>query len=332
MVQVLGSVLIVSLIVPEALGITCPGLGDFNSDGAFVDFPEPTCPGDPNLELSYTMYSTSGGNDQGIVFDRNSVPSNFNPSWKTLFVVHGWNSNADAGWMADIKNRLLANFDANCVVVGWGGPGGSETIQYGESASTTRTVGAESAEVMMNLITNGGGDAGLMHCTGHSLGAHVCGHFGRWAAARGMKPDRCTGMDPAGPLFAPNSNRSVGLYTDCAQFVDIINTDWTSGSTPHPDEPALVLGHQNYFPNDGHDQPGCTLDSCSHSIAHDYFVESVGNDCFVARESCSATNDLPGSCSPCGHDCGQMGYGASRNTADGIYRLETVADAPYCIG
>ena len=52
-------------------------------------------------------------------------------------------------------------------------------------------------QVMMNLITNGGGDAGLMHCTGHSLGAHVCGHFGRWAAARGMKPDRCTGNDDA---------------------------------------------------------------------------------------------------------------------------------------
>lgn len=330
MAQFIIIVLASTLLVSTVLGITCPGLGDFNSDGAFVEFPEPTCPGDPSLELSYTMYST--GNPQGVVFDRNSVPSNFNPAWKTLFVVHGWNNNANAGWMADIKDRLLANFDANCVIVGWGGPGGAENIQYGESASTTRTVGAETAEVMMNLITNGGGSASLMHCTGHSLGSHVCGHLGRWAAARGMRPDRITGMDPAGPMFASNTNRSVGLYTDCAGLVDIINTDWTSGSTPQPDEPALVLGHQNYFPNDGHDQPGCALDSCSHSIAHDYFLESIGNDCFIARESCTATNDLPGSCSACGYDCGLMGYGTSRSIADGIYRLETVANAPYCIG
>ena len=100
-------------------------------------------------------------------------------------------------------------------------------------------------------------------------------------------------MDPAGPLFAPNTNRSVGIFTDCGDFVDIIHTDWSSGSTPRPSDPALTLGHQDYFPNDGHDQPGCGSDSCSHSIAHDYFLESIGNDCFIARETCTASNDLP---------------------------------------
>ena len=81
----------------------------------------------------------------------------------------------------------------NAVVVGWGGEGGAQNINYTESASTTRTVGAEAAEVVINLIRSGGGNRSLMHCTGSSLGAHVCGHMGRWAADQGHKPGRITG-------------------------------------------------------------------------------------------------------------------------------------------
>ena len=41
-----------------------------------------------------------------------------------------------------------------------------------------------------------------------------------------------SGLDPAGPNFASNPDRTVGIYSDVADFVDIIHTDRTLGSTP----------------------------------------------------------------------------------------------------
>jgi len=100
-------------------------------------------------------------------------------------------------------------------------------------------------------------------------------------------------MDPSGPLFATNSNRSVGLYIDCANFVDIISTSDTFGSTPEPSEQSLVLGHQNYFPNNGTDQSGCSMTSAAIEWHGIFFLDSFDKDCLVARENCSETNDLP---------------------------------------
>ena len=65
----------------------------------------------------------------------------------------------------------------NVVIVGWSG--GAQSIDYPWSASNTRVVGAYSAEIARNLINNGGAATSRMHCAGHSLGSHCCGHFGK---------------------------------------------------------------------------------------------------------------------------------------------------------
>ena len=52
------------------------------------------------------------------------------------------------------------------------------------------------------------------------------------------------GMDPAGPKFITNLDRTVGLWYDCAEFVDVIHTTNSMGSTPNPGGENITLGHQ----------------------------------------------------------------------------------------
>ena len=55
---------------------------------------------------------------------------------------------------------------------------------------------------------------------GHSLGAHVCGFFGK--NIKGL--DCIIGLDPAGPIFGQNSN-SNRLSRNDAKIVHVIHTN-----------------------------------------------------------------------------------------------------------
>ncbi len=60
--------------------------------------------------------------------------------------------------------------------MGWGNA--ANILNYPKSASTTRTLGAEVALIIENLVTNGGANYDLVWCVGHSLGAHLFAHAG----------------------------------------------------------------------------------------------------------------------------------------------------------
>ena len=63
------------------------------------------------------------------------------------------------------------------------------------------------------------------------------------------------GLDPTGPLFE-NHDSKVGLYKDCATFVDVMHTQ---GIDPIVHLGTMkVLGHMDFYPNGGGYQPGCT--------------------------------------------------------------------------
>ena len=66
--------------------------------------------------------------------------------------------------------------DYNVIVVQW--DLGSDNLNYAQSASDTRSVGAYIGLVARNLIQHGGSQRSRLYCVGHSLGAHVCGHAG----------------------------------------------------------------------------------------------------------------------------------------------------------
>lgn len=66
---------------------------------------------------------------------------------------------------------------------------------------------------------------------------------------------RITGLDPAEPHFS-KAQRPVRLDRTAADYVDIVHTDASAfirgglGMTES-------IGHVDYFPNGGTDQPGC---------------------------------------------------------------------------
>lgn len=63
---------------------------------------------------------------------------------------------------------------------------------------------------------------------------------------------RITGLDPAGPLFKPNS--TVFLTKEDAEFVDVIHTDSGFYGT------SKALASVDFYPNDGvRAQSGCSI-------------------------------------------------------------------------
>lgn len=86
-----------------------------------------------------------------------------------------------------------------------------------------------------------------VHVIGHSLGAHIAGNIGRYFNG---SLGHVTGLDPALPLFLPNSPDS--LQSDAATFVDVIHTDYPVFGDITP------RGTADFYPNFGFaPQHGC---------------------------------------------------------------------------
>jgi len=319
-------------------------VGCFNDNSPFNQMPLPTCPNNMN-PLQYLMYTRTTRNT-GQVVSSTVVPAAFVATRRTVFIAHGWNSDGNSAWLAPMKNAFLDREDINVVVVNWGG--GAQILNYAQAASNTRTVGAYTALVMQNLISRGS-QASRLWCVGHSLGSHVCGHSGMKLP---QTLGRCTGMDPAGPLFEPQSNKQVGINQASAAFVDILHTDSRGVSALGT---LRDVGHIDFYPQGGSGQPGCLLgskfnddnihlwdsddptlyDGCSHSRAYQFMTESIKSDCFRATQRCTNYNTMPGSCSACGgcgaFPCAYMGYAAESScNRTGMYYLTVTANVPYC--
>jgi len=248
-----------------------------------------------------------------------------------------------------MKNAFLDREDINAVIVDWGGY--AQVLNYAQAASNTRATGAYLTTAYQNLLRVSGSNAGRMWCVGHSLGSHVCGHAGMRMPTN-QRLGRVTGMDPAGPLFEPQSDKRVGLNTGSAVFVDILHTDSRGLSALGT---LRDLGHIDFYPQGGSGQPGCFFknfynddniakwesddpelyDGCSHSRAYQFMIESIKADCFRATQRCSNFNTMPGSCSACGgcgaFPCAYMGYAAETScNRSGLYYLTVTSGAPYC--
>eukprot|EP00091_Calanus_sinicus_P025396 TRINITY_DN967_c0_g1_i11.p1 TRINITY_DN967_c0_g1~~TRINITY_DN967_c0_g1_i11.p1 ORF type:complete len:650 (-),score=100.52 TRINITY_DN967_c0_g1_i11:469-2394(-) len=98
---------------------------------------------------------------------------------------------------------------------------------YYQNACTTAKMG----ELLAKLITamkDEFANIEYVHGIGHSLGAHLMGNIYNFG---GVKLERLSGLDPAGPCFEGSSRdiqivgRSWGVTKDSAFFVDNIHTD-----------------------------------------------------------------------------------------------------------
>ena len=183
-----------------------------------------------------------------------------------------------------MAHLFLSDGDYNVIRVDWGA---GSLPMYSQAVANTRVVGLEIAHLVNTMIDRYGLNPGDVHLLGHSLGSHVCGYAGEKIEGLG----RITGMDPAGPYFTGLPS-FVRLDPTDANFVEAVHTDADS---------ILVLGYGtgqpmgniDFYPNSGHDQPGCDpvnigIDSitdlgeagrefaaCSHDRSHRYVSDSL---------------------------------------------------------
>ena len=262
---------------------------------------------------------------------------------KTLFIIHGYIDKADKPFMWGMRDALLTREDVNVIAVNW--ENGADSLDYRQAAANARVVGAVIAEFMNNLFWTSFITYDKMHLIGHSLGAHVAGYAGERVSGTG----RITGLDPAGPFFE-DEDIKVRLDSSDADFVDVIHTDAEDflkigfGTTQ-------AMGHADFYPNGGADQPGCTDSilkhffslfegfdaakmsvTCNHRRAIYLFTESIVSSCSNMAYPCSSKDEFDlGICSFCipGITCATMGYNADP-TMHGTFYLSTTSSAPYC--
>ena len=93
------------------------------------------------------------------------------------------------------------------------------------------------------------------YCIGFSLGAHVCGFFGKILKERlgeKYKLTKIIGLDPAGPIFQyPFHSKKLRLHKDDAATVEIFHTN--AQTLGFRDQ----LGDVDYYINGGFLQPWC---------------------------------------------------------------------------
>ncbi|CAC5361735.1 PNLIP [Mytilus coruscus] len=162
------------------------------------------------------------------------------------------------------------------------------------------------------------------------------------------------GLDPAGPYFE-GTDKIVRLDQTDGTFVDAIYSD---GS------PLITLGfgmmqpvgHVDYYPNGGNNQPGCDKDpitnflvegslyeggkqyiACSHLRSYIYFTESINSRCPFNGYRCKDFDSFQkGLCTDCSNNnCGQMGFHADLHkpragTVNAKYYLDKSANGPFC--
>jgi len=274
----------------------------------------------------------------------------FNASKPTKFITHGFIDTGKLGWLKEFSQELLDYGDYNVFRIDWGG--GSLPL-YGQAAANCRVVGLEIGYLVNWMTEYYGLDPADVHIMGHSLGSHVSGYAGEQIPGLG----RITGMDPAGPYYT-NMPSFVRLDETDAVFVDAIHTDADSifllgyGS-------EMAMGNIDFYPNSGHDQPGCDpvsigidmikpgdyidddrqLVVCSHDRAIALMRDTVKQPCPYIAHECSDYDTFElgecGSCEDDNHRCSPAGIRATEYTHKDRVNVkmyfDTDEDPPYCL-
>ncbi|XP_054708873.1 pancreatic lipase-related protein 2-like [Uloborus diversus] len=286
-----------------------------------------------------------------IAGDKDSIlESDLDPENPVIFIVHGFmDSELYGPWMVSMKDEFLMSGEYNIIIVDWSG--GNKPPYY-QATANTRVVGAEIALMIQTLEKLKGIKREDCHIIGHSLGSHVAGYAGTRLKTLG----RITGCDPAEPYFQ-NMPPSVRLDPTDADFVDVIHSDATDimfigFGMSHK------VGHIDFFPNNGRNQPGCKTDkfksfiteglnegarrfaACNHQRSLDFMQHTINYKKIVpVGYECTDWKDfLDGKCAECGSDtkrCAIMGIRADEykqfrnNSIQHALYLKTSGKSPF---
>jgi len=208
-------------------------------------------------------------------------------------------------------------------------------ITYITPYENTIPVAKKTANIIKNLVKWNGLDVKTVTLIGHSLGAHTAGDTGmnlQRDQEVGEKPGKIIGMDPAGPGYRgitvpvadilndgknndnDNSDKDRRLDHTDADFVVAIHTDTDWLGNPNQ------LGHVDFYPNGGKDQPGCLTIVCDHGSSYKYVIESIESKTkFLATACESYSNYKDCECNNVLYPQLPMGYFTPKQTTvDGI--------------
>ncbi|XP_055941634.1 pancreatic triacylglycerol lipase-like [Argiope bruennichi] len=270
------------------------------------------------------------------------MDSNFDAGSPTKILIHGYNVKLLDGDVRFImKDELLKEGPYNVIIVNWTD---SNQFPYYQAFANGRVVGAQTAKLIELLMENQGLKPDSVHIIGHSLGGQVSG----WTGERVSGVGRITGLDPAGPFFQ-NAPNEVRLDVTDADFVDVIHSN---GGDNYIEGLGIkeAIGHMDFYPNGGSSQPGCfyhhnmtyemtdavdnyVTNSCAHSRANFYFVDSINRCTFMAVECESYASFEKGECDRNGTNVSVMGLGAQKiPDLEGSrkFYLKTDDESPFC--
>nr|XP_009688799.1 PREDICTED: lipase member H [Struthio camelus australis] len=311
--------------------------------------PEEACPAFTSLHLGSALIGTDlkvklmlyTRQNPNCAEQLNSTASKYlDITKKTTFIIHGYQlTGSPPLWIPDLVHLLLSVEDMNIILVDWNR--GATTLIYSNASRNCKKV----AEILKKLIDGmliDGASLDSFHMIGVSLGAHISGFVGQMYEG---KLGRITGLDPAGPLYRGKMPTERLDPTD-AQFVDVIHSD-TDGLGYRE-----ALGHIDFYPNGGTDQPGCpqTIFSGLQYFKGDHqrsvflFTSSLKKSCNITAYPCdSYRNYRNGQCTSCETfqplACPILGYYASKwksyftrqsQPATNMF-FDTADKEPFCI-
>ncbi|CAH2097324.1 unnamed protein product [Euphydryas editha] len=243
----------------------------------------------------------------------------FDSDENLIIFIHGFTDDPTKDSFAEISKSFFDNGHLSTIALD-----GSSLIRWLYLRSTTyvRFMGEKLGETLASIVYQGQ-DPAHIHIIGHSLGAHISGFTGKtFHDLTGKHIGRITGLDPAGPCFS-HVDPELRLKESDAAFVDVIHTDAGVYGIKDP------VGHVDFYPNSGSEQPNCLLQTCSHSRSWQLFGESVvRHDAFPAVKCKSWDEFKEGKCEK---DISYMGYATKPDTR-GLYFLQTAGSSPYGLG
>ena len=133
-----------------------------------------------------------------------------------------------------------------------------------------------------------------------------------------------TGLDPALPAFE-NKDSSERLSVEDANLVEVIHTNEGNCGMSYP------IGHYDFYPNGGSQQPGCQTNICSHSRVYELYAESLETQSkFYARRCLDYQALKDGKCF--GDEIVMGGKWKRELTRSGMYYLKTKDSSPFALG
>ncbi|XP_045466626.1 lipase member H-like [Harmonia axyridis] len=239
---------------------------------------------------------------------------------KLFFIVHGWNEDiSDAEWCRKLAMSLTNVFKkSEVVLVDWGSS--SNKYLYPLAALRTKTIGKLIANRITELVEK--------HCfplediifIGYDLGAHVCGHVGRFfAETNNKKLPEIIGLDPSALLFEGRNPEERLDETD-AEIVMVVHSETSMVGVKE-------CGTIDFYPNGGSDQPGCMKWNllCNHQRSYQLFTAAISDPEKFPTMECNSSNEYEEK----GCEDSDVYFGNIMEKSKGKYYFATTDKEPF---